>query len=357
MSGSEDSVLSIESTVEETGERLDRFLARHLAPISRSRLQAIIAAGGVSIDGEVVTDQRTKVKGEAAFSVHVAPPEPAEPAGEDMALDVVYEDDDLIVIDKPAGLVVHPGAGHATGTLVNALIAHCGDSLSGIGGVRRPGIVHRLDKNTSGLLVVAKHDLAHLKLSEQFAAHGRDGKLSRAYTAVVWGRPAPVKGRVEAPIGRSKLSRTKMAVVRPGLGRAAATKYAVLETFTGVARDDLSVRAVAKTGGPGVSSEPMNVASRLTLELETGRTHQIRVHMAHIGHPLLGDDVYGSGFKTSARYLTESSRDELVALNRQALHAHGLGFEHPRTRETMTFESDLPEDMQRLIRALSEQSA
>jgi 23S rRNA pseudouridine1911/1915/1917 synthase len=333
LSGLEDSVFSIESTAEEAGERLDRFLARHLAPLSRSRLQAIISQGGVSIDGEVVTDQRAKVRGVATFTVHVAPPEPAEPVGEDIALDVVYEDDDLIVINKPAGLVVHPGAGHATGTLVNALIAHCGDTLSGIGGVRRPGIVHRLDKDTSGLLVIAKNDTAHQKLSEQFAAHGRDGKLSRTYTALVWGKLAPVKGRVDARIGRSKTSRTKMAVVRPGLGRSAATTYNVVSTFAGVDGGEV-------------------VVSQLRLQLETGRTHQIRVHMAHIGHPLLGDAVYGSGFKTRAQFLSEPAQTALQAMDRQALHAEGLGFEHPRTGEAMVFECAPPNDMQLLIRSL-----
>ncbi|MGH1418465.1 MAG: RluA family pseudouridine synthase [Hyphomicrobiaceae bacterium] len=338
MTGFEDSVFTVVSTVEEAGERLDRFLARHLAPLSRSRLQAIIAEGGVHVDGEIVVDQRTKVRGEATFTIKMRQPDPAIPKGENIALNIVYEDEDLIVVDKPAGLVVHPGAGHATGTLVNALIAHCGDSLSGIGGVRRPGIVHRLDKDTSGLLVVAKHDMAHQALSEQFAAHGRDGKLSRGYTALVWGQLTPVKGRVDARIGRSKHSRTKMDVVRPGLGRAAATTYCVVDTYLSEQGKEV-------------------VVSQLSLQLETGRTHQIRVHMAHIGHPLLGDAVYGSGFKASERHLTDQAQTVLATLNRQALHAHHLGFEHPRSGKVLAFESPLPEDMRNLIQVLKQQNS
>ncbi len=227
---------------------------------------------------------------------------------EPIALDIVYEDGDLIVIDKPPGLVVHPGAGNETGTLVNALIAHCGESLSGIGGVKRPGIVHRLDKDTSGLLVVAKNDRAHKALSEQFAAHGRDGRLERAYLAIVWGVPERPRGSVEGAIARSTANRQKMAVSRAASARDAITHYEVLETF----------------GTPPV-------ASLLRCVLETGRTHQIRLHMAHIGHPLLGDMTYGSGFKTSERRLPEAARDALKSLNRQALHATLLGFEHPAT--------------------------
>ena len=202
-----------------------------------------------------------------------------------MPLVVVYEDAHLIVIDKPAGLAVHPGPGHATGTLVNALIAHCGESLSGIGGVRRPGIVHRLDKDTTGLLVVAKTDKAHAGLAEQFAAHGADGRLERRYRALAWGAPERPRGAIDAALARSNANRTKIAVVAEAAGRHAVTRYTVLETY-----------------GSGAAKKP--IASLLELELETGRTHQIRVHLAHVGHPLLGDMTYGAGFKASARNLS-----------------------------------------------------
>jgi len=235
------------------------------------------------------------------------------------------------VIEKPAGLVVHPGAGNERGTLVNALIAHCGDSLSGIGGVKRPGIVHRLDKHTSGLLVVAKNDRAHKALSEQFADHGRTGPLERAYLALVWGGLDRPYGTVSAALGRSSSNREKMAVVGEDRGRHAVTHYELLEPLP---------------------SAPDPAASLVRCTLETGRTHQIRVHMAHLGHPLMGDDLYGSGFKTKANRLWLSARDALTALGRQALHAAVLGFAHPRTGETLRFESPLPADMERLLESL-----
>ncbi len=217
-------------------------------------------------------------------------PEPAEPGGEDIPLNIVFEDDDIIVIDKPAGLVVHPAAGHATGTLVNALIAHCGDSLSGIGGVKRPGIVHRLDKDTTGLMVVAKTDRAHQALAAQFADHGRTGPLRRGYLAFVWGAPARPKGTIDAPIDRHPKSRDRMAV--RANGREAITHWQVLERFDG------------KDGKPA--------ASLIECRLETGRTHQIRVHLAHLGHPLLGDATYGTGFKTKATRLPEAAQEALA---------------------------------------------
>jgi len=251
------------------------------------------------------------------------------PQPETIPLHIVYEDQDLIVIDKPAGLVVHPGAGNETGTLVNALIAHCGESLSGIGGVKRPGIVHRLDKETSGLLVIAKNDLAHRGLSEQFAAHGRDGRLERAYLAVVWGVPERAHGTISASLARSSANRQKIAVSRSALAREAVTHYEVLETF----------------------GEPP-VASLIHCTLETGRTHQIRVHMAHIGHPLLGDKTYGAGFKSSSHKLTEASQQALKTLDRQALHAAVLGFEHPRTGKPLRFESQPPQEIAALLKAL-----
>ncbi len=315
---------------EASPERLDRALAGAWADLSRSRLQALIREGRVSVNGAPLLDPGQKIAAGAAVALDLPPPMPAEPQGEAIALQVVHEDDALIVIDKPAGLVVHPAAGHETGTLVNALIAHCGESLSGIGGVRRPGIVHRLDKDTSGLLVVAKTDRAHQGLSDQFADHGRTGPLERAYYALVWGVPNRTHGTVEAALGRSSHNREKMAVVRDEQGRAAITHWALEETFGG--------------------AEP--VASLVRCELETGRTHQIRVHMAHIGHPLLGDGVYGAGFKTKANRLAPAAQDALRQLGRQALHAAVLGFEHPVTGEVLRFESPLPADMAALLEAL-----
>ncbi|WP_230533942.1 RluA family pseudouridine synthase [Microvirga roseola] len=313
-------------------ERLDRVLARLQSDLSRSRLQALIREGQVLVDGVPILDPGRKVAGGAAISLTVPPPVPAAPEGEAMELAIVYEDDDVIVIDKPAGLVVHPAAGHESGTLVNALIAHCGESLSGIGGVKRPGIVHRLDKDTSGLLVVAKNDLAHQGLAEQFADHGRTGPLERTYFALVWGVPERRRGTVEAALARSQQNREKIAIVSDDneRGRYAITHYELLETLP--------------------PAEPL--ASLVRCELETGRTHQIRVHMAHIGHPLLGDLTYGSGFKTKANRLSEGQQIALKALNRQALHAAVLGFEHPRTGEFLRFESPLPADMAALLQAL-----
>jgi len=311
-------------------ERLDRVLARLQGDLSRSRLQALIRDGQVAVDGVPVLDPNRKVAAGARIALTVPPPVPAEPAGEAMALTIVYEDDDVIVIDKPPGLVVHPAAGHDSGTLVNALIAHCGESLSGIGGVRRPGIVHRLDKDTSGLLVVAKNDLAHQALAAQFADHGRTGPLERAYLAILWGVPERRRGAMEAALARSTHNREKIVVVPEERGRYAITHYEVLENLP-----------------------PANaVASLVQCELETGRTHQIRVHMAHLGHPLLGDSTYGSGFKTKANRLSEPQKEALSALNRQALHAAILGFEHPRSGEFLRFESVLPRDMAKLLQAL-----
>ncbi|MFL5201141.1 MAG: RluA family pseudouridine synthase [Microvirga sp.] len=311
-------------------ERLDRVLARLQADLSRSRLQALIRDGQVTVDDTPVLDPNRKVAGGVRITLTVPPPVPAEPAGEAIDLTIVYEDDDVIVIDKPPGLVVHPAAGHDSGTLVNALIAHCGESLSGIGGVRRPGIVHRLDKDTSGLLVVAKNDLAHQALAAQFADHGRTGPLERAYLAILWGVPERRRGTVEAALARSTHNRERIVVVGEDRGRYAITHYEVLE------------------GLP-----PANpIANLVRCELETGRTHQIRVHMAHLGHPLLGDATYGSGFKTKANRLSEPQKEALNALNRQALHAAILGFEHPRSGEFMRFESPLPLDMAALLQAL-----
>jgi len=322
---------------DEAGERIDRWLAAKIPELSRSRIQALIKAGAVTSGGGTIGEAGWRVKPGRSYSITVPEAEEPTPRAEEIALDVVYEDGDLIVIDKPAGLVVHPAPGHATGTLVNALIGHCGDSLSGIGGVKRPGIVHRLDKDTSGLLVVAKNDAAHKSLSEQFADHGRDGRLHRAYLALCWGVPDRPSGVVDAPLGRSQANRKKMAVVSEAFGRSARTHYHVEKVFADVEGHDF--------------------VAMMRLELETGRTHQIRVHMAHLRHPVLGDPVYGTGFKASARRLGEGAREALHHLRRQALHAVELGFEHPVSGREMAFESHLPADMARLIAALEAHQA
>jgi 23S rRNA pseudouridine1911/1915/1917 synthase len=303
--------------------RLDRVLAVRCPALSRSRLKALILAGSVTVKDAPVRDPAYHVKGGDTITIEVPEAVPAEPAGEEIALDIVHEDDDIIVIDKPKGLVVHPAAGHETGTLVNALIAHCGMSLSGIGGVRRPGIVHRLDKDTTGLMVIAKNDQAHQSLSAQFADHGRTGEMRRGYMAFAWGVPNRQRGTVDAPIDRHPHAREKMAV-REG-GREAVTHWEVQETFAG------------RDGNP--------IASLLACQLETGRTHQIRVHLAHIGYPLMGDSVYGPHFKTKATHLAPRGRAALTALDRQALHAYLLVLEHPRTGEILHWESPLPEDL------------
>lgn len=326
-------VRKVEVGTEHAGLRLDRFLSAVLDDVSRTRVQALIRQGNVKGPSGTIGDASVRVKPGDRYVVELPPPEPAKPEGQEIPLSIVYEDRDLLIIDKPAGLVVHPAAGHADGTLVNALIGHCGSSLSGIGGVKRPGIVHRLDRDTSGLLVVAKTDLAHQGLAAQFASHGDDGRLERAYIALVWGALASRVGRIDARIGRSSTNRTKMAVVRGDAGRHAATRYQVLEVY------------------PSAAGEV--IASRVRLVLETGRTHQIRVHLAHIGHPILGDPVYGTRFKASVNKLLPAAADALAALGRQALHAAELGFDHPRTGKHMHFESAPPADVSALIAALS----
>jgi 23S rRNA pseudouridine1911/1915/1917 synthase len=311
---------------DEGSNRLDRVLAVRVAELSRSRLKALILAGQVAVKGVAVRDPAHHVAAGDTLTIEVPETVAAEPGGENIALDIVYEDDDIIVIDKPRGLVVHPAAGHETGTLVNALIAHCGTSLSGIGGIRRPGIVHRLDKDTTGLLVAAKNDRAHQSLTAQFADHGRTGAMRRGYMALVWGVPNRQRGTVDAPIDRHPHAREKMAVRQSG--RAAVSHWEIQESFNG------------RDGKP--------VAALLACELETGRTHQIRVHLAHIGHPLMGDAVYGPHFKTKASHLGPLSQEALTALDRQALHAYLLVLEHPKTGAILEWISDLPEDLIRL---------
>ena len=323
--------LEVTVTGDEGSPRLDRVLAALCENLSRSRLKALILAGSVAAKGAPVRDPAYHVARGDTITIDVPEAAPPEPEGEDIPLDIVFEDEDIIVIDKPKGLVVHPAAGHESGTLVNALIAHCGSSLSGIGGVRRPGIVHRLDKDTTGLMVVAKNDRAHASLTAQFADHGRTGPMQRGYMAFIWGVPNRQRGTVDAPIDRHPHAREKMAV-REG-GREAVTHWELQQAFNG------------RDGKP--------VASLLACQLETGRTHQIRVHLSHIGHPLMGDAVYGSHFKPKAGHLGPQSRAALAALGRQALHAYLLALEHPRTGELLHWEAALPEDLVLLREALT----
>jgi 23S rRNA pseudouridine1911/1915/1917 synthase len=326
----------------DAGARLDRFLASRIETLSRARLQELIRGGHVRrfVDGKdagPAADPAAKVRAGDAFEVHEPAAEPYFAAPEPIALTVVYEDEHLIVIDKPAGLVVHPGAGNWDGTLVNALVAHCGDSLSGIGGVARPGIVHRLDKDTSGVMVVAKTDAAHKGLAAQFADHGRTGALRREYLALVWGEPSPRAGRIETLIGRSPSSRIKMAVAAQG-GRIAITNYETERSFR-----------LCASKGKGANPVSLSI---VRCSLETGRTHQVRVHMAHLGAPIVGDAVYGAGFKTKALAFPERAAEALSGMKRQALHAAALRFVHPVSGKTLSFESPLPEDIANLCKTL-----
>lgn len=308
------------------GDRIDRWLAQCLdarggqPPLSRNRLKSLILDGRIRADGATITDPSSPVKPGARYLIDLPPPVPAEPEAQDLPLTVVYEDASLIVIDKPAGMTVHPAPGAPKDTLVNALIAHCGDSLSGIGGVKRPGIVHRIDKDTSGLLVVAKTDTAHHALAALFASH----TIERAYRAVCWGVPVPPAGRIEGAIGRHPRDRIRMAVRPEGSGKPAVTHY----------------RTLARYG---------EAAALLECRLETGRTHQIRVHLTHIGHPLVGDPVYGRGRSGRLAGVPEPIRDRLRGFPRQALHAAVLGFAHPVSGEELRFESPLPADMVALL--------
>ncbi|PCI40274.1 MAG: RNA pseudouridine synthase [Rhodospirillaceae bacterium] len=291
------------------GLRLDKFLAGEVEGYSRSRLKALMDAGHVALADGPATDASKKVKEGDVYTVTIPPVVAAEPKPQNIPLTVVYEDDDVIVIDKPPGLVVHPAAGNADGTLVNALLAHCGDSLSGIGGVARPGIVHRLDKGTGGLIIAAKNDAAHVGLSKQFADHSMD----RAYLALVWGVPMPPKGEIEGNIGRSPNNRKKMAIVERG-GKYALTRYKVLKTFG-------------------------DVAALVECRLATGRTHQIRVHMASIGHSLIGDPVYGGSGRSKRSKLQGEAREAVDNLDHQALYAYELGFIHPKTQQKIVLQN------------------
>jgi len=307
-------LITVDLSGEAAGVRLDKALAEAAPDLSRARIQALIAQGQVSLDGRALTSGSAKAQA-GRYEILVPAPTPAEPAPEAIPLTVLYEDAHLIVVDKPPGMAVHPAPGSETGTLVNALLAHCGASLSGIGGVARPGIVHRIDKETSGIVVAAKTDAAHQGLSALFAAHDID----RVYVALTRGAPHPPKGTITTRLGRSPHDRKKMAVLKAG-GREAITHYAVVRTF-------------------GPAAKPL--AARVACTLETGRTHQIRVHLASRGAPCLGDPVYGAGAPAAAVKAAIAA----AGLTRQALHAAVLGFVHPVTGERLRFESALPPDM------------
>jgi 23S rRNA pseudouridine1911/1915/1917 synthase len=298
------------------GWRLDRALAATVPTLSRERLKALIRSGAVEAGGKPIRDPAIKVRGEEALRVAVPEPEPAHNEPQDIPLTILFEDEHLLVVDKPAGLVVHPAAGNFDGTLVNALLHHCAGRLSGIGGVARPGIVHRIDKDTSGLLVVAKTDVAHESLAKQFAAHSID----RRYLAIVNGIPKTSGGSIDAPLARSATNRKKIAIVEGHRGKRAVTHWRRLEA--------------------------LKDAALVECRLETGRTHQVRVHMASIGHPLIGDPVYGRSSKTHGKILKE------LQFHRQALHATELGFTHPVTKHRLSFTSAMPPDMQELMSAL-----
>jgi 23S rRNA pseudouridine1911/1915/1917 synthase len=312
------SIINAIIAADQSGWRLDRALAVTLPTLSRERLKALISSGRVLGDAGIpVRDPAAKAQAGSRFQVHVPAPAAAHNEAQDIALEIVFEDDHLLVVDKPAGMVVHPAAGNSDGTLVNALLHHCAGRLSGIGGVARPGIVHRIDKDTSGLLVVAKTDVAHEGLSAQFARHS----IERRYQAIVAGLPLPSSGIVDAPLARSSANRQKMAIVDEGRGKRSVTHYRLVT--------------------------PLRAASLVECRLETGRTHQVRVHMTSIGHPLLGDPAYGR---------TRSDHRELLNrldFKRQALHAAVLSFVHPISREGLSFQSAVPSDMQELFMALT----
>lgn len=307
---------------DQAGERIDRWLADRCGDLSRSRIQALIADGHLAINGDGIKQSSFQVRGGDQIELVVPPAAPAEPEAQSITLDIVFEDEHLIVINKPPGMVVHPGAGNPDGTLVNALLAHCGDSLKGIGGVLRPGIVHRIDKDTSGLLVAAKTEAAHAGLAEQLAAH----TMERVYDAIVWGRPKPASGTVSGKIGRSPNNRKKMALLTSG-GRDSLTTYKTVAAFG-------------------------TAAAHIECRLKTGRTHQIRVHMASIAHPLIGNPVYGSAPAKCVKALSADAASLAKKFPRQALHARSLGFSHPVTGAHLHFARAMPDDMARLVAGL-----
>lgn len=312
------------ATPEQAGQRVDRFVADGIGTISRSRVKTLIEEGRLTADGRCITEPADPVRAGVAYELSIPPPAPARPEAQAIPLTILYEDDDLIVIDKQAGLVVHPAPGNQDGTLVNALLAHCGPDFRGIGAERRPGIVHRLDKDTSGVMVVAKTQLANDKLTAAFA--NRD--LDRAYQALCWGRPRPAQGEIEGAIGRDRRDRKRMAVVTHG-GKPALTHYTTLRAW----QDSLAL---------------------LECRLATGRTHQIRVHLSSSGHPIVGDPLYLRRIPAAARTVNPPLRDHLLDFPRQALHAARLGFDHPRTGRTLCFETPLPGDMATLLNQIEE---
>ena len=316
-------IIELDVHKDEENQRIDKFLVARLS-LTRTRIKALMDQKMLILCGEIVTTASRKVREGDVFRLTLPDVIEAIPQAEDIPLSIMYEDADLLVLNKPAGLVVHPAPGHYKSTLVNALLAHCGNSLSGIGGVRRPGIVHRLDKETSGLMVVAKNDQTHQGLSAQFA----NRTLSRSYQAFVWGIPQPRQGIIEGDIGRSPHNRQKMAVVTKQ-GRPAITQYQIIKRF--FAKEDVS---------QGISL--------IQCDLMTGRTHQIRVHMAHVGHPLVGDPVYGR----IPKWAKKAFDPTVLTFPRQALHAFRLTFVHPGTKEVMTFEAPLPQDLETLASAL-----
>ncbi len=309
----------VQAGMDDGRARIDSVLAARVPELSRSRIKALITQGQVTADGATITEPAYRVKPGQSLAVTVPPVAPAVPQGQAMALNIVHEDADIIVIDKPAGLVVHPAPGNPDRTLVNALIAHCGESLQGIGGVRRPGIVHRLDKDTSGLMVAAKTDAAHAALVAQFSAR----TVARAYHAVAAGVPVPASGEIDGNIGRSPRNRKKMAVLSRG-GRPAVTRYRVLRPLG-------------------------SAASLVECRLKTGRTHQIRVHLAHIGHGVIGDRLYGRTRRGALLRLGAAPAAAVQGLHGHGLHAVLLGFRHPTSAEKMRFESEVPSDIKRLI--------
>ena len=307
--------------------------------LSRARIQDLVKSGCSRVKRDAVSatikDPSYRVKSDDVIELDLPPPVDSRVKPQNIPLDVIYEDEALLVVNKPAGLVVHPAPGTPDGTLVNALLAHCGDTLSGIGGEKRPGIVHRLDKDTSGIMVVAKSDKAHNGLAAQFAAHGRDGRMQRLYKALVWGTPLPAAGTVDAPLARNANNRKKIAISKSPPSDSNSARHAV-------------------THYRRTASYAEGQVSLVECRLETGRTHQIRVHMAHIGHPVLGDGLYGPGMKSRTVHLTEAQKAALKTLDRQALHAAALGFEHPLTGEAHFYEAPLPQDLQTLADSLSD---
>ena len=303
------------------GIRIDKFIATSIVQLSRSMVQKLIENGSVFADEEIIADKDFKTRLRDSYQINIPEPTSAIPEPENIKLDILYEDNDLIVVNKPYGMTVHPAQGAYSGTLVNALLYHCKDSLSGIGGVARPGIVHRIDRNTSGILVVAKNDITHRGLAEQFFKHS----IERTYYAIVYGVPQNKKGTIEGNIARSSFDRKKMALVKTG-GKTAITHYEVVENFK-------------------------NAVSLIKCNLETGRTHQIRVHLSSIGCHLVGDDVYEKPKKSSVNLPLELKKS-VNSFGRQALHAYSLGFIHPKTGEYLSFKVDFPEDMETLLKLL-----